>query len=115
MAYSEKTANRIREALSEQKNVEEKKMFQGLCFMVDGKMCICIRNDEIMCRLDPEKYEAVLEEKNCRPMVHNGKTMKGFVFVDDKEIKNPVDLAFWVEMALEYNKKSKASPKKRRK
>ena len=40
MAYSEKMAARIREALAGQKNIEEKKMFGGLCFMVNNKMCI---------------------------------------------------------------------------
>jgi hypothetical protein len=36
----------------ERKKVEEKKMFGGMCFMVNGKMCICIRN-EILCRIGP--------------------------------------------------------------
>lgn len=64
MAYNEKLANRIREALVEHPGVEEKKMFQGMCFMVNGKMCIGVRDNEIMCRIDPEKYEFVLAEQS---------------------------------------------------
>ena len=112
MAYNENLANKIREALVEQQKVEEKKMFSGLCFMVNDKMCICVRDDKIMCRLDPEIYDAVLEENDCHPMIHGGRTMKGFVYVSDDVIKTQKDLDYWVGLALEYNKKSKVAPKK---
>ncbi len=53
MAFNEKIANRIREALSHLHTVKEKKMFGGLAFMVDNKMCITAGADRIMCRIDP--------------------------------------------------------------
>jgi hypothetical protein len=34
--------NRIREVLSHFTEVEEKRMFGGTCFMLNGKMCICL-------------------------------------------------------------------------
>lgn len=52
MAYDEKLANRIRGALSHLPAVEEKKMFGGLAFMVDNKMCIKAGADRIMSPLD---------------------------------------------------------------
>jgi hypothetical protein len=48
MAYSEELAGRIREALIDQKEVEEKKMFRGMCFMVNGKMCLCVSKNEMI-------------------------------------------------------------------
>jgi TfoX/Sxy family transcriptional regulator of competence genes len=112
MAYSEKIATRIREAFSDLRNVEEKKMFRGMCFMVNGKMCVCVNEDEIMCRIDPAIYEEMLEHDGCRAMIHNGKTMKGFVYVSEDVLKSKKNLDHWLDLALEYNKKAKAAKKK---
>ena len=113
MAYNEKLADRIREALSDVKKVEEKKMFRGMCFMVNKKMCVCVSENEMMCRIGPEKFEEALEMDGCRPMVHNGKTMKGFVFVNEENIRTKKTFDYWLGLALEFNKEAKASKKAR--
>ena len=68
MAFDEKLVNRIREYLIDTKKIEEKYMFGGVCFMVDGKMCIGVVKDEMMCRINPVMDEVVLEKTGCRPM-----------------------------------------------
>lgn len=113
MAYSEKMADRIREALAAQKNIEEKKMFGGLCFMVNDKMCIGVNEDEIMCRIDPDIYEVALERNGARPMDFTGRPMKGYVFVHEDGIKKKSDFDYWISRCLEFNKKAKASKKKK--
>jgi len=115
MAYNEKLTNRIREALAHLPKVEEKKMFRGVTFMVNGKMCISAGNDEMMCRIDPNLFETVLEKYGSRPMVHGGRTMKGFVFVNEESIRNKKDFDYWINLAIDYNKKAKAAPKKKKK
>ena len=83
MAYDEKLANHTREIISlTHKKVEEKKRFGGLCFMVNDKMCVGVEQDRLMVRLDPEKYDEVIELEGCQPMDFTGKVMKGYVFVD---------------------------------
>ncbi len=69
MAYNEKLANRIREALVKVPNVEEKKMFRGVTFMVNNKMCITVGDNEMLCRIDPALHEVSIEKKDCRTMV----------------------------------------------
>ena len=113
MAFNERLANRIRERLAHLPNVEEKKMFHGICFMVNGKMCLCVRLDEMLCRVGPQKYGEALEMSHCRPMIHNGRTMTGFVFVSEEGIKKKKDFESWVNMALIYNKEAKATKKKK--
>ena len=54
MAYNEKLTARIREALAHLPKVEEKRMFRGVTFMVDDKMCITAGDNKIMCRIDPQ-------------------------------------------------------------
>ena len=87
-------------------------MFRGMCFMVNGKMCVCVSEDEIMCRIDPAIFEETLERDGCRAMIHNGKTMKGFVFVSEDVLKSKKNLDYWLDLALAYNKTAKAARKK---
>ena len=81
MAYDEKLADRVREALADVPNVQEKKMFRGVTFMVNDKMCVSVSGNELMLRLDPELTEQLVEENGTRPMVHGGKHMKGFIYI----------------------------------
>src|SRR5688500_5076775 len=102
MALNENLVNRIREALADLKRVEEKKMFRGICFMVNGKMCICVGEDEIMCRTGPDKLEEALEHQGCREMIHNGKKMRGFVFVNEHAIKSQKEFNYWIDLSLAF-------------
>jgi TfoX/Sxy family transcriptional regulator of competence genes len=115
MAYDEKLADRTREIISRtHKKVEEKKMFGGVCFMVNGKMCVGVEKERLMVRLDPEKYEEVIEKDGCMPMDFTGKVMKGYVFVDIDVLNSEKKLSYWLNLALEFNKKAKASKKKKK-
>ena len=113
MAYNEILADRTREIISvAHKNIEEKKMFGGLCFMVNDKMCVGVEKERLMIRLDPEKYDEVLEKPGCTPMDFTGKVMRGYVFVSDDVLKTRKQLECWIGFALEYNKFARSSRKK---
>lgn len=113
MAYNEKLAIRIRESLQHLKNVDEKEMMGGLTFMVNGKMCVGIVKDELMCRIDPALHEAAVERKGCRTMDFTGRPMKGYVFVSEEGMKTKKDFEYWIQLSLDFNKKAKASKKKK--
>lgn len=114
MAYNEKLADRVRELLLlHTKKVEEKAMFGGLCFMVNNKMCVGVEKERLMVRLDPAKYEEVMEKEGCKPMDFTGKVMKGFVFVDIDALNTKKKLEYWIKLAMEYNKTAKPSRKKK--
>lgn len=115
MAFDEKLVDRIRESLVAIKKVEEKNMFGGVCFMVDGKMCIGVVKDEMMCRIDPEMDEIVLEKIGCRRMDFTGKPMKGYVFISNDGMKTKKAFEYWVSLCLEFNSKAKVSKKKLKK
>jgi hypothetical protein len=114
MGYDEKLANKIREALIDQKNVREQIMFQGMCFMVDDKMCICLRDDRMMCRVGPEKFAEAVERYGAEPMIHGSRLMKGFVFVSPEGYKDKKDFNYWIRLCLEFNKVAKPSKKRRK-
>jgi TfoX/Sxy family transcriptional regulator of competence genes len=114
MAYNEKLADSVRERMAEtHKHIEEKKMFGGLCFMVNDKMCIGVEKDRLMLRVDPEDYEELLEKEGCAPMDFTGKPMKGYIYVDVDVLKTKKQINYWVGLALEYNKKVKLSKRKK--
>jgi hypothetical protein len=114
MGVDVKLVDRIREALLGEKKVDEKKMFAGMCFMVDEKMCVCVRNDVMMCRVGPEKYEEALERNGTGSMIHGRRTMKGFVFVSPEGYKDKKDFAYWIKLCLEFNKVAKPSKRKKK-
>jgi TfoX/Sxy family transcriptional regulator of competence genes len=111
MAYNEKIAERVREAFSGLKNVEEKRMFRGVTFMLNGKMCVSVGDDEIMCRINPDIYEEVLEKKDCRPMKMKGRIYKGYILVGEESIKTKKELDYWIGLAVDFNKLAKSSKK----
>ena len=114
MAYNEKLADRTREIIAlTHKNVEEKKMFGGLCFMVNDKMCLGVEKERLMVRLDPAKFDEVMEKEGCVPMDFTGRIMKGYVFVDIAELNTKKKLEYWIKLALDYNSVAKASKKKK--
>ena len=84
MAYDENLANRVREYLSDfaDLHIQEKKMFGGLAFMVNNKMCMKVCDDQLMCRFDPELTEQLSERAGFLPMVMKGKEFKGYCYVD---------------------------------
>ncbi len=113
MAFNEHLADRISKFLKENNtNFFEKKMFGGLCFMVNDKMCIGIVSDEMMARIGEDNYELALSKKGCKEMTFTGRPMKGYVYLDDEALDLDVDLEFWLQMALDFNPKAKASKKR---
>lgn len=82
--------------------------------MVDDKMCVCVQANHIMVRIDPVKFEGAMELEGCRPMIHGGKTMKAFLFVDAVVLNTKKKLEYWVRLALEYNAIVEVSKKKKK-
>jgi hypothetical protein len=80
MAYNEKLAERIRKAIAHLPNIEEKKMFRGVTFIVNDKMCVSVSGDEMMCRFDPVLYETFVEKNGFRTMIMKDGEYKGARF-----------------------------------
>ena len=113
MAYNEKLNDRIREAMANLPKVEEKHMFGGTCYMLNGQMCAGVVKDEMMCRINPELYEEALQKVGCCEMVFTGKPMKGYVFVSEEGLKGKKQFDYWISLCLEFNKLAKSSKKKK--
>ncbi len=113
MAYDIKVADRIREYLIKfpKLKIEEKKMFRGLSFMVNDKMCVSVSGENLMCRFDPALHNEVAEKNGFQAMIMKGKEYKGYCYIDAIGFKSKKDFEYWVNLCLEYNERAKSSKK----
>lgn len=103
MPANESLVHRVRAALAPMGRVEEKRMFGGLAFMVDGKMCVTVGKDRIMCRIDPDVHDEAVKRAGCEPMVMRGKELRGYVRVGEQALRTPAAFDGWMRMAMDYN------------
>jgi len=111
MAYSEKLADRIRERFNELRHVEEKPLMGGLVFMYNGKMCVGVMKNELMCRVDKNFHAQAITKKGCRTMDFTNRPMIGYVLIDESGMKSKKDFDYWIDLSLAYNQEAKASKK----
>jgi TfoX/Sxy family transcriptional regulator of competence genes len=103
MAYDEQLAERIRELLAGQRGVTEQKMFGGLAFLVGGNMAIAASGQGgALVRVDPDESDALVASTNARLFEMRGRSMKGWLRVDDEDVRTKRQLAKWVELGTAY-------------
>src|SRR3954452_17029167 len=102
MAYDEDLANRIRELVAGE-TVTEKKMFGGLAFLIGGDMGVAASGQGgLMVRVDPEEPEALVAKPHARRFEMRGRTMDGWLRVDDEGLKTKRQLEQWVKTGVAY-------------
>lgn len=103
MAYSEDLAQRIRARMAMEPGYAEKKMFGGLCFLLNGNMCTGITgHDTLMVRVGPAGHDEALAQPHAREMDFTGRPMTGMVFVDPPGFERDADLAAWVARGVAF-------------
>jgi TfoX/Sxy family transcriptional regulator of competence genes len=102
MAYDEGLAQRIREAIRNVPGLTEKKMFGGLCFLVNGNMAGVINGDELMLRVGPGAYDDALARLHAREMDFTGRALKGMVYVAAEGFESDADLSEWLELGVSF-------------
>lgn len=112
MPPTEDLLPRLYEALQAAGDVEAQSMFRGTTLMLNGKMCVSIGPEEVMFRFDPHRHEEALERPGARPMQQRGRTYRGYAFVDAATLRQPPELAYWLQLALAFN--PQARPARRR-
>ena len=82
MAFSKLLAQRIRDALARRPGIVEKKMFGGVCFLLNGNLLVGIWKDSLIVLLGSEEGEKALLQPNARQFDITGRPMKGWVIVE---------------------------------
>jgi hypothetical protein len=102
MAYSESLARRFRQVFGQRRGITEKKMFGGVCFLLNGNMCVGIWKSSLIVRLGPEHAAAALEEPNVVEFDITGRPMKGWIMVEPDGLETDEQLDHWVQRAVEF-------------
>jgi TfoX/Sxy family transcriptional regulator of competence genes len=105
MVYDEDLADRIRELLGAEKAVEEKRMFGGLAFLVNGNMSVAASGrGGLMVRVPPAETEKLLAREHVEPMVMAGRETRGWLRVSGDGVKTQRQLRSWVARGVDYAK-----------
>jgi TfoX/Sxy family transcriptional regulator of competence genes len=105
VAYDEELANRIRELTGSERGVEEKRMFGGLAFLVNGNMSVAASGrGGLMVRVLPEDTADLLTREHVEPMVMAGRETRGWVRVAAEGVRTKRQLQSWVTRGVEYAK-----------
>jgi TfoX/Sxy family transcriptional regulator of competence genes len=112
MAFDKSLAQRIRDALARKKNIEEKKMFGGICFLLNGNMLVGVWKNSLIARLGPAQGEEALLEPHTKEFDITGKPMKNWILVEPEGVENDDQLKDWVQRAAKFVGKLPAKEKK---
>ena len=102
MPYDENLAKRIESILKFRCGITQKKMFGGLCFLINGNMLCGISDDKLMARVGPKNYDFSLKQKHATEMDFTGKPLKGIIYVLPDGIKRKDSLKKWIDICIEF-------------
>ena len=101
MAYDEEIATRVRKALA-RKKTDERKMFGGIAFMLNGHMCCGVSDDKVVLRLGNDGAAAALEESDIEEMDFTGKPIRSMVYLTEGIHTDQNKLKEWIDQAARF-------------
>ncbi len=104
MPFDTVLADRIRKQLARRKNFAEKKMFGGICFLLNGNICSGVLGDELILRVSPEEAKTILRKKHTRIFDFTGRPGKNMVYIGPKALQTETDLKRFIHISLKFMK-----------
>jgi TfoX/Sxy family transcriptional regulator of competence genes len=102
MAYDEKLAERIRDVLTADEGITEKKMFGGLAFLRAGNMVVAASGQGgILVRVDPDRSDELVDTTSADRAVMRGRPMQGWLRVDSEHVRTQRQLEKWIRLGSE--------------
>ena len=101
MPYDERLAERVRKALRRRRGIAERKMFGGICFLINGNMACGVLDKELMLRLGKPGAAEALRHPHTREMDFTGRPLKSMVYVRREGLRSKVALEKWVRLAAD--------------
>lgn len=105
MAFDPDLANRIRELIAAEGGLDEKRMFGGLAFLVNGNMAVAAtREGGLMVRVARDDGEKLVHREHVEPMVMGGREMRGWLRIASSGVRTKRQLQSWVARGIDYAK-----------
>jgi TfoX/Sxy family transcriptional regulator of competence genes len=105
MRFDESHARRIRDLLVRKRNIEERKMFGRLCFLLNGNALAGVWKDRLIAQLGPAHYEEATLEPHVRAFDITGKPMRNWVAVEPETVEDDDQLQEWIRRATKFVRK----------
>jgi len=102
LAFDEGLHERIKEILARKIDFQYKKMFGGICYLLNGNMLGGIINNELFVRVDKDLYDELLEKDFTHVFDVTGKIMKGWVVISPGGIEDDSELESWLDFGVEF-------------
>ncbi len=102
MPYNEEIETRIKRIVSGWENTDCKKMFGGICHLLNGNMFCGVYKDFLILRLGEQNAENAQELPYLRPFDITGRPMKGWVMVEREGLKSDDELQAWLSQARDF-------------
>jgi TfoX/Sxy family transcriptional regulator of competence genes len=102
MAYNEDLAKRLRAHLGRVHGLQEKKMFGGIGFLVNGNMACGVHGDDLIIRVNPADHDAALKLKHVKQFDMTGRPMKGWIVVQRPGYASDEALKNWIAKSVRF-------------
>lgn len=102
MAYDAGLAQILRDDLADTAGVTEKKMFGGICFLLNGNMLCGVHQGGGMFRVGKANETAALEIEGASEMMFTGRPMGGLVDVTEDCLVSDARRAALMALAMDF-------------
>jgi len=102
VAYSKHLEERIDAIITPWPNIEKKKMFGGICYLINGNICFGIWKEYLIVRTSVETAVKKMQEKEVKPFDITGKPMKGWFMVGEERWRTPEELGAWLATGRDF-------------
>ena len=102
MPYNADIEKRINRITAGWKNTQSKKMFGGICCLLNGNMVCGVYKDYLILRLGEKEAAAALKKSHVRPFDITGRPMKGWVMVSEEGIAQDAEMTSWLQKAKKF-------------
>jgi TfoX/Sxy family transcriptional regulator of competence genes len=104
MAYDTKLGERIRAALKGTRGFEEKKMFGGVGFTINGNLACGVNKNDLLLRVGLDNHNKAMTRPHVKPFDTMGKPMAGWILVEPDGCRTDKALADWIKMGVNFAK-----------
>jgi TfoX/Sxy family transcriptional regulator of competence genes len=104
MPYDSELAERLEEVLEGLPGFQQKRMFGGIGWLLNGNMCVGVYKEWLITRVGESAGAKLFKEKHAKPMDITGKPMKGWAMIAPEGIAEDADLKRYTELAIAFVK-----------
>lgn len=102
MGFDPVLADRLGQFIHTMPGMQLKKMFGGICWMLNGNMCVGVYNEFLIIRVGVEQAEEILDHEFVEPMDITGKPMKGWATVTPDGYETDENLEKYIMAAVSF-------------